>query len=92
MVPLHPQPDVVVIVIMTEQAPFPLGADSWPQVVERLEGLITETRCAPEYQHERDWYRAHHAIDIEAVLSTLEGRLGFHAGMLYARCQQECGT
>lgn len=75
-----------------EQIPFPLGADSWPQVVERLEALIAETRRSPEVQRERDWYRAHHAIDIEAVLSTPEGRLGFHAGMLYGRCQQECET
>lgn len=77
---------------MTKQVPLPLGADSWPQVVERLEGLIVETRCSPEYQRECDWYRARHAIDIEDVLSTPEGRLGFHAGMLYERCQQECGA
>lgn len=77
---------------MTEQVPFPLGADSWPEVVARIEVLAAETRCSPEFQRERDWYLAHHAIDIEAVLSTPEGRLGFHAGMLYECCQRECGA
>lgn len=64
----------------------------WPETIARIEGLIDETRRSPEFQRERDWYRAHHAIDMDEVLSTPEGRLGFHAGMLYARCQQECGT
>lgn len=64
----------------------------WPETIARIEALATETRRSPEYQRERDWYRAHHAIDIDDVLSTPEGRLGFHAGMLYARCQQECET
>lgn len=74
---------------MTEQVPFPLGASSWAEVVARIEELAAETRRTPEYQRERGWYRAHHAIDTDEVLSTPEGRLGFHAGMLYARCQQE---
>lgn len=90
MVPLWPQSDVVVAV--AEQAPFPLGTDSWPQVADRLEVLIAETHRSPECQRERDWHRAQHAIDIEVVLSTPEGRLGFHAGMLYDRCQQEYET
>lgn len=64
----------------------------WPKTIARIEGLIDQTRCSTEYQRERDWYRAHHAVDIGEVLSTPEGRLGFHAGILYARCQQECGT
>lgn len=62
----------------------------WPETIARIEGLIDETRRSTEYQRERNWYRAHHAIDTDEVLSTPEGRLGFHAGMLYARCQQEC--
>lgn len=75
---------------MTDQVPFPLGAGSWAEVVARIEGLAAEVRRSTEYQRERDWYRARHAIDTDEVLSTPEGRLGFHAGMLYARCQQEC--
>lgn len=75
---------------MTEQVPFPLGASSWAEVVSHIKALADQTRRSPEVQRERDWYRAHHAIDIDEVLSTPEGRLGFHAGMLYARCQQEC--
>lgn len=77
---------------MTEQVPFPLGAKSWAEVVSSIEDLIAETLRSPECQHQRDWYRARHAIDIEAVLSTPEGRLGFQAGMLYERCQRECGA
>lgn len=77
---------------MTEQVPFPLGANSWGEVVTRIEELAAETRRSPEFQREQDWYRAYHAIDVEEVLSTPEGRLGFHAGMLYLRCQQECET
>lgn len=75
---------------MTEQVPFPLGASSWAEVVARIEELAAETRRTPEYQRQRDWYQACHAIDIEAVLSTPEGRLGFHAGMLHERCVREC--
>jgi len=77
---------------VTEQVPLPLGASSWAKVVARIEGLAAEARRSPEVQRERDWYRAHYAIDIDEVLSAPEGRLGFHAGMLYARCQQECQT
>lgn len=72
--------------------PFPLGASSWAEVVARIEELAADTRHSPEVQREQDWYRAYHSIDIDGVLSTPEGRLGFHVGMLYARCQQECGT
>lgn len=68
------------------------GTESWAQIVAGIEDLMAETRCSPEYLRERDWYQARHAIDIEDVLSTPEGRLGFHAGMLYARCQQEFET
>jgi hypothetical protein len=75
---------------VTEQVPLPLGASPWAEVVASLEGLIAEARRSPEVQRERHWYCAHHAIDIDEVLSTPEGRLGFHAGMLYVRCQQEC--
>lgn len=64
----------------------------WPEMIARIEILADQTRRSPEVQREQDWYRARHAIDMEAVLSTPEGRLGFHAGMLYARCQQECET
>lgn len=64
----------------------------WLETIARIETLMVETRSSPEYQRERDWYRAHHNIDVEQVLSTPEGRLGFHAGMLYDRCQRECGT
>lgn len=74
---------------MTEQVPYPLGANSWSEVVARIEELAVETRRSPEFQRERDWYLAHHAIDIDDVLSTPEGRLGFRAGMLYAQCRQE---
>lgn len=77
---------------MTEQVPFPLGANSWAEVVAGIEDLIVQARRSPEYQRQRDWYRARHAIDIEAVLSTPEGRLGFHAGMLHERCVRECGA
>jgi hypothetical protein len=77
---------------VTEQVPFPLGANSWAEVVARIEELATETRRSTQVQREQDWYRAHHAIDIDEVLSTPEGRMGFHAGMLYACCQQECET
>jgi hypothetical protein len=75
---------------VTDQVPFPLGASSWAEVVARIEGMAAEVRRSAEYQRERDWCRARHAIDIDEVLSTPEGRLGFHAGMLYVRCQQEC--
>lgn len=77
---------------MSEQVPFPLGANSWAEVVARIEELAAATRRSPEVQREQNWYRARHAIDIDNVLSTPEGRLGFHAGMLYVRCQQESET
>lgn len=68
------------------------GTESWVQIVAGIEALIAETRRSPKYLRERDWHRARHAIDIEDVLSTPEGRLGFHAGMLHERCVRECET
>jgi hypothetical protein len=62
---------------------------AWADEIERM---AADARLTREYYVERDWYRAYTAFDIEQVLATAEGCAGFHAGMLYARCQQECGT
>jgi hypothetical protein len=62
---------------------------AWADEIERM---AADARRTPEYQAERDWYRTYTAFDIEQVLAAPEGRAGFHAGTLYARCQQECGT
>lgn len=74
------------------QTPLPFGAESWSEVIAHIKALTDQTCRSREYQCERNWYRTYHAIDTDEVLSTPEGRLGFHAGMLYARCQQECQT
>lgn len=62
---------------------------AWADEIERM---AADVRRTPEYQAERDWYWAHAMLDVEQIFATPEGRAGFHAGMLYARCQQECGT
>ena len=64
----------------------------WPDVVTWIDVLIEQARRSPEYQLERDWYRTYHAVDMDEILATTEGRRGFQIGTLYARCQQECGT
>jgi hypothetical protein len=62
---------------------------AWADEIERMAADVRLTR---EYQAELNWYRTYTRFDIEQILATAEGRVGFHAGMLYARCQQECGT
>lgn len=62
---------------------------AWADEIERM---AADARLTREYQAERDWYQTYTRFDIEQILATSEGRAGFHAGMLYARCQRECGT
>jgi len=62
---------------------------AWADEIERM---AADTRLTREYQTELDWYRTHTRFDIEQILATPEGRAGFCAGMLYARCQRDCGT
>lgn len=62
---------------------------AWADEIERM---AADVRRTPEYQAERDWYLTYALVDIEKVLATQDGCDGFRAGMMYARCQQECGT
>jgi hypothetical protein len=59
---------------------------------DEIECMAADVRLTREYQAELDWYRTYTRFDIEQILATAEGRAGFHAGMLYARCQRDCGT
>lgn len=69
-----------------------MSADNfWPTVVANIEQQMTELRGSREYRHNVAWFRAQN-IDIEQVLTTDEGRMGFRAGLLYAKCQQQYAT
>jgi hypothetical protein len=57
-----------------------------------IEQMAADARRTPEYQAERHWYQTYTRFDIEHIFATPEGLAGFHAGMLYARCQRDCGT